>query len=149
MADTLNPGDSLRVGDSITSANGRYLFVYQADSNLILYKNYRFQDRKYLWASNTWDKPAGVCIMQPDGNLVMFDSNQQPVWASGIKCDMRYCRKIHGSWLHQYGIPETVIDFLQGRVSPSVFNRHYLTPNENLKDHVFDAVKELQKRMII
>jgi intergrase/recombinase len=89
-------------------------------------------------------RSAGIPADAPTYNHVRL-----ACWAAGIKCDMRYCRKIHGSWLHQYGIPETVIDFLQGRVSPSVFSRHYLTPNENLKDHVFDALKELQKRMII
>jgi intergrase/recombinase len=65
-----------------------------------------------------------------------------------IRCDMRLCRKIHGSWLHQKcGIASEVIDFLQGRTNPSVFSRHYLTPSHDLKDRVLNAVNELQKEI--
>jgi intergrase/recombinase len=66
----------------------------------------------------------------------------------GLYCDLRYCTKLHGSWLHQYGgIPSEVVDFLQGRVSTSVFSRHYLTPDASLKDKVIDAVTKLQKEI--
>jgi intergrase/recombinase len=64
----------------------------------------------------------------------------------GIRCDFRYTRKIFGSWLHQHSaIPETVIDFLQGRTSPSVFSRHYLTPSQDLKDKVLDSLDRLKQ----
>jgi hypothetical protein len=66
-----------------------------------------------------------------------------------INMDMRLCRKIHGSWLHKHGgISTEEIDFLQGRVSPSVFGRHYLTPDNSLKDRVLSAVSELEKQML-
>jgi hypothetical protein len=51
-----------------------------------------------------------------------------------IHMDMRLCRKIHGSWLHKQGISTEEVDFLQGRVSPSVFwsplpdSRLYIAP---------------------
>jgi Archaeal phage integrase len=64
-----------------------------------------------------------------------------------IDMDMRYCRKIFGSWLHQSGIASENIDFLQGRVSPSVFGRHYLTPSNDLKDRVLDGVDKLQREI--
>jgi Archaeal phage integrase len=64
-----------------------------------------------------------------------------------INMDMRYCRKIFGSWLHQSGIASENIDFLQGRTSPSVFSRHYLTPSQDLKDRVLDALKQLQRQL--
>jgi hypothetical protein len=62
MGDTLNPGESLRVDESIVSANGRYRFVYQDDGNLVLYKIYRFQPWRSLWESATAGRPAGVCV---------------------------------------------------------------------------------------
>jgi intergrase/recombinase len=65
----------------------------------------------------------------------------------GINMDMRYCRKLHGSWLHKEGIPSEIVDFLQGRVSTSVFSRHYLTPQKNLKDKVLDVLDKLQKEI--
>jgi intergrase/recombinase len=62
--------------------------------------------------------------------------------------DMRLCRKIHGSWLHSHGCSTEEVDFLQGRVSPSVFGRHYLTPDNTLRQRVLDAVDKLQNEII-
>ena len=59
----------------------------------------------------------------------------------------RFCRKLHGSWLHKEGVPSEVVDFLQGRVSTSVFSRHYLTPQNNFKDKVIYALCKLQKEI--
>jgi Archaeal phage integrase len=60
------------------------------------------------------------------------------------KCDMRFCRKIFASWLHSCGIQSEIIDFLQGRVSKSVFTRHYLTPNADYRDKVLQALHKLR-----
>jgi intergrase/recombinase len=78
-----------------------------------------------------------------------------PTWNSirlacryrSINMDMRLCRKIHGSWLHSHGVTAEEVDFLQGRVSPSIFGRHYLTPSNDLKDRVLDAVSKLQRNI--
>ena len=59
------------------SASGRYRFIYQGDGNLVLYDG-----GTPLWASNTDGKPVGVCIMQDDGNLVIYARGGQPIWAS-------------------------------------------------------------------
>jgi intergrase/recombinase len=61
--------------------------------------------------------------------------------------DLYLTRKIHGSWLHKCGIPSEAIDFLQGRVSTSVFSRHYLTPDSSLKTRVLQALEQLQRQL--
>jgi intergrase/recombinase len=65
----------------------------------------------------------------------------------GFNMDMRYCRKIYASWLHQHGIPSEEIDFLQGRTSPSVFSRHYLSPTQDLKHAVLTALEKLSQQL--
>ena len=66
----------------------------------------------------------------------------------GIKCDMRYCRKLFASWLRLHGgVQPEVVDMLQGRVSPSVLTRHYLVPTEGLKDQVLNAVNSLCRQL--
>jgi hypothetical protein len=77
--DDMQPGEVLNPDESINSPNGRYNFVYQSDANLVLY---RIRDGMPLWASNTAGRPAGVCIMQTDGNLVIYQPDWQPIWAS-------------------------------------------------------------------
>jgi len=65
-----------------------------------------------------------------------------------LDMNMHYCRKIHGSWLHgDDGITADIVDFLQGRTSPSIFSRHYLTPSNDFKDRVLDAVTKLQREI--
>ena len=76
--DDMQPGEVLYPGQSISSANGRYVFVYQSDGNLVLYG-----PAGALWASNTNGQPVGVTIMQGDGNLVIYGRGGVVPWASG------------------------------------------------------------------
>jgi hypothetical protein len=73
----MQPGEVLRPDTPISSANGRYRFVYQSDGNLVLYRG-----GTPLWASNTYGSAVGTCIMQGDGNLVIYLPNQKPIWSS-------------------------------------------------------------------
>jgi intergrase/recombinase len=57
--------------------------------------------------------------------------------------DMRFCRKVFASYLHQCGIASEAIDFLQGRTSTSVLTRHYLTPDASLENRVMEATGKL------
>jgi len=76
---TMQPGQVLNPGQSISSADGRYQFIYQTDGNLVLYRN----DGKSLWATGTNGRGFGSCIMQGDGNLVIYIGGPFAVWASG------------------------------------------------------------------
>jgi len=80
QGDVMRPGEVLYPNQSINSSNGRYTLVYQGDGNLVLYKNYRNGNRKWLWDSSTDGRPAGVCIMQGDGNLVIYGLDGEYIW---------------------------------------------------------------------
>jgi hypothetical protein len=81
MADRLNANERLLPTQSITSPNGRFILVMQADSNLVLY----YIGSRAIWSSDTWRLGnAGVyAIMQGDGNLVLYLPSGIPVWATG------------------------------------------------------------------
>lgn len=70
----MRPGETLPPGRSLTSASGAYSFTYQTDGNLVLYRN---QDNHPLWDSGTARTSTRVCIMQHDGNLVIYDAEGQ------------------------------------------------------------------------
>ncbi|MDI3243274.1 curculin domain-containing protein [Arthrobacter sp. AL08] len=74
---TMQPETSLHPGDTLTSANGLYGLMYQADGNLVLYG-----PDGPLWASGTDGMPAGVCVMQADGNLVLYGPDEDYAWGS-------------------------------------------------------------------
>jgi intergrase/recombinase len=67
-------------------------------------------------------------------------------YTRGVKCDLRFARKIFASWLHKSGVSSVIIDLLQGRVPKSVLVQHYLVPvGIDYKDKVLQAVSELRK----
>ncbi|MEU6371806.1 caspase family protein [Streptomyces sp. NPDC046909] len=76
----LLPGETLRAGRSVSSANGAFTFTYQADGNLVLYRE---SDGLPLWSAATGDRPVGVCILNGDGSLVVYDAAGHEIWASG------------------------------------------------------------------
>jgi len=77
-SDRLNPGETLRKREYLTSTNGRYRLVLQNDGNLVLYG----PGNRPLWSSNTQGKTIEKCVMQGDGNLVLYFYGGQPAWAS-------------------------------------------------------------------
>lgn len=72
--DHLYEGEELKLGESITSNNGKYELLFQKDGNLALYKIGE-NLREAYWSSGSWGKAATHCIMQSDGNLVVYEHN--------------------------------------------------------------------------
>jgi intergrase/recombinase len=66
----------------------------------------------------------------------------------GVSMDMRFCRKIHASWLHKYGIPEIIIDSLQGRVPASIFAKSYYRPSLDYRDKTLAVLHKLKDEMV-
>lgn len=77
QTDRLMPGDKLRPGEWLTSGDTRFDLVYQGDGNLVLYRN-----GVPLWATGTHGRSTGMVVMQHDGNFVMYDANNVPIWTS-------------------------------------------------------------------
>jgi hypothetical protein len=71
-------GDVMHPNDIVHSYDARFHFMYQGDSNLVLF------DRNWnpLWSSRTDGIAPGIVVMQHDGNFVMYDVNSVPIWSS-------------------------------------------------------------------
>ncbi|MBD0328364.1 MAG: hypothetical protein ICV68_18250 [Pyrinomonadaceae bacterium] len=78
---------------------------------------------------------------------VSYNDVRLACWYAGIKCDMRYCRKLFASHLRASGIQPEIIDMLQGRVSQSILTRHYLVPKPSFKDDVLQSLEQLQQQL--
>ncbi len=79
---SLGPGEFLLGGDELFSYNKQYCLRYQLDGQLIYYN---MQDMSIRWRAGvkSSDNDTGIFIIQPeDGNLVIYDAEQTPVWAS-------------------------------------------------------------------
>ncbi|GIJ52259.1 serine protease [Virgisporangium aliadipatigenens] len=74
--DRVNSGQGLMgTNAAITSPDGRFRTVMQADANFVIY-----QGSAPIWASG--QRGATWIVNQPDGNLVMYTYDAVAVWAS-------------------------------------------------------------------
>ena len=65
-----------------------------------------------------------------------------------LRMRLKYCRKIHASYLRQNGhIEPEIVDLVQGRVPKNVFLRHYLTPSRDWKARLLTATIKLKKQI--
>lgn len=71
----LNPGATMRPGDELRSASGKYSFVLQSDGNAVIYG-----PKGALWATG---KRGARLTMQSDGNLVLYPATGPASWHSG------------------------------------------------------------------
>jgi hypothetical protein len=81
--DQMYANEALNPGQEIVSQSAAFTLSYQRDGNCVLYKNDPFFPRRPIWASGTAGTSAGGCVMQGDGNLVIFGRELQYVWDSG------------------------------------------------------------------
>lgn len=79
MGDTLNSGQQLSRGDSLTSSNGAYTLTLQQDGNLVLAAR-----GESVWATGTNDQGADRASVQSDGNFVIY-AGDKPIWHSDTK----------------------------------------------------------------
>ena len=79
VKDRITSGQALIVGASITSNNGQFHLILQADGNLVAYDKYNVA----IWSSKTnGHSGAWELVMQSDGNLVMYDVKSHAFWAT-------------------------------------------------------------------
>jgi len=73
----LSSGSTLKPGDVVTSANGRYRLELQPDGNLVL-----SGPRGLAWDSGTRGKGVATAEMQIDGNFVLYTADRGVVWSA-------------------------------------------------------------------
>jgi hypothetical protein len=71
-------GQGLTPGHSWHSCDKRFTLAMQTDSNLVLYEG-----STALWWTGTVGQDVAWMVMQGDGNLVLYNTNEGAVWNSG------------------------------------------------------------------
>ncbi|MFT3660564.1 MAG: LysM peptidoglycan-binding domain-containing protein [Gordonia sp. (in: high G+C Gram-positive bacteria)] len=77
MSDTLNVGDALTSGQSLTSQNGAYTATLQDDGNFVLSAG-----SDAVWSTKTNGKGAVRATLQDDGNFVLYNAGNEGVWST-------------------------------------------------------------------
>ena len=81
------PGESLGVGQSKASCDGRFALAMQGDGNLVLY-----QAGRALWATMTNGRGGALAAMQGDGNFVVYTAGGFPLFHTSTS-------RFAGAWL--------------------------------------------------
>jgi hypothetical protein len=76
----MHVGQTLSRRQTLTSHSGGFILAYQDDGNLVLYP---YDQDRAAWASGTNGASVGECVLQEDGNLVVYNRDGRAVWASG------------------------------------------------------------------
>lgn len=76
---TMSNDSFLKSGQKLISKNGKYQLIY--DNGLLSLQ--RVSDGTFLWTSGSESISGGRCVMQKDGNLVIYKNDGTPVWDSG------------------------------------------------------------------
>lgn len=88
-ANTLLAGDTLSVGQKLTSENGDFFLIMQDDGNLCIYKT---ADNGFVWGSMIYGFSNAKLYMQTDGNVVIYDGAMTAKWVIGthVSQDLKY-----------------------------------------------------------
>lgn len=78
---TLRVGQYLLPGERITSPGGRYALLYGPDNLLVQLD----ADGEVVWRSPGRTGQPGVCVLQRDGNLVVYDRYAKATWATATR----------------------------------------------------------------
>jgi hypothetical protein len=77
-------------GDELRSINGTFQLVLQEnDGNLVLYINDSIGNpnadwiNRAVWSPRVQNQGAAIAVMQDDGNFVVYDDAQHPLFNSG------------------------------------------------------------------
>ncbi|MEZ4918142.1 MAG: asparaginase domain-containing protein [Saprospiraceae bacterium] len=70
----------LMPGEVLYSINGNYMFENTNTGSLVLYDTSDSQNPKILWSENLG--VPGRLVMQSDNNLVFYDQDKNPLWAT-------------------------------------------------------------------
>ena len=82
---TLHPGDMLKAGWMLESADGLFESIVQSDGNFVIYSLIG-GTLQPVWATYTSPLGCSSCTrvtMQTDGNLVVYDTSNRALWSSG------------------------------------------------------------------
>ena len=83
--DTLKCGETLHVGENLTSLNGKYILKVQTDGNLGVF---RTSDNKPIYSALKKGEAISnsyYAILQTDGNFAVKDENNNAVWYNGTQ----------------------------------------------------------------
>ena len=145
----LRKAEGIEAFNQIIELNKQGKLSEYYNKDLSMLEHYKY--RQFLRGT----KNAFISIVP--GNLVLSIANSEPVsynaihkkfYRRRIKIRIKELRSYYASFLVKHGLVSEEVDLLQGRVSKSVFSRHYLKENPSeLRDRTLEALRQLEQTL--
>jgi len=122
------------------------------NSELSMLEHFRYQDLFLRRSKNvyisfvTQDLLDQVLSVKP---VIKYTAMISALRHRSLPIRLINLRKLYATTLRENGIPQEIIDILQGRVSQSIFLRHYYKPYlAQVRKKVFKAIQDIQSKVI-
>ena len=79
---------------------------------------------------------------------VSYNALKLMLMRKGLEMNMYYCRKVFATFLRNEGVEPELIDLLKGRISSSVFVRHYYRPDSSKFDEIRQKLTRLHGLLV-
>jgi len=94
--------------------------------------------------------PRDLVLQIANSKSVSYSTIRKRLKRNGLKVRIKELRQFYGSFLIRHNLIREEVDLLQGRVSRSIFVRHYLTIDfKELTKRTLEALLELQRSIEI
>jgi hypothetical protein len=92
--------------------------------------------------------PKELVLSIANSKPVSYNAIHKKFYRRRIKIRIKELRSYYASFLVKHGLVSEEVDLLQGRVSKSVFSRHYLKENPSeLRDRTLEALRQLEQTL--
>jgi intergrase/recombinase len=90
--------------------------------------------------------PRDLVLSIASSKPVSYNAIHKKFYRRHIKIRIKELRSYYASFMVKHGLASEEVDLLQGRVSKSVFVRHYLKENPTeMKDRVLKALRQMEQ----
>jgi intergrase/recombinase len=93
------------------------------------------------------DKPL-IALAKNCPQHISYNALKLMLKRKGLDMNMYYCRKVFATYLRDGGVAPEIIDLLQGRISSSVFVRHYYRPDSTKFDDIRKKLEKLHDLLV-
>jgi len=97
----LNPGDSIRPGEYLSSPNGRFIALNRADDSLFVV--FDREAEVGIWSTGVFGDPGGRVVMRSDGQLIAY-RNGDEIWQSNTNSPGAVALMQNNGQLALYGV---------------------------------------------
>jgi len=107
------------------------------------YPNLFFRRTKNVFISMI---PKNLIMQIVQCEPVTYEKIRKRLYRRGLNVRIGELRDYYGTFMVRHGLIKEEVDLLQGRISKSIFVRHYWSPAiSELKNRVFKALEELEQ----